>query len=88
MNLRIDQRIVPIVVASQMLLNPVTKEIVADVALGGAWVNRTPQQVSRTEVNRNTWGDIGHAVIVKHAPSPVLIRIVGISPPCGLNGSL
>ena len=43
MNPVIDQGIAPISLAPQTLLAPVTKEVVADVASGGAWINRTPR---------------------------------------------
>ena len=39
MNLRIDQKIVLIVLAPHTLLTPATKEVVADAASGGTWVN-------------------------------------------------
>ena len=39
---RTEQRIVPIVMASKMLLTPATKEVVADMASSDAWVNRNP----------------------------------------------
>ena len=54
MNLRIDKRIAPLVVAPQTLLIPATKEVVVDAALGGAWINSTPRQVSRTGVDGST----------------------------------
>ena len=88
MQLSIDQSIAPVVVAPQTLLTPATKEVVADAASDGAWVNRTPQQVIRTGVDGSTPGNIGHAVNVKHAPSPAFIVIVATSPPCGLDGIL
>ena len=65
-----------------------TTEVVVDAAFGGAWVNRTPIQVSRTGVNKNTPGSIRNVVSVKNAPSPVLIVIVATSPPCVLDVSL
>ena len=37
-----------------MLLTPATNEVVVDAASGGAWVNQTLRQVSRTGVNRST----------------------------------
>ena len=40
LNPGVDQGIAPIILASQMLLTPVTKEVVADVVLGGAWKTR------------------------------------------------
>ena len=41
MNPNIYQWVAPIVVAPQTLLAPETREVVADVALFGVWVNRT-----------------------------------------------
>ena len=41
MNPRIKDRIAPTGRDSQTLLTSVTKEVVADAGLGGAWVNRT-----------------------------------------------
>ena len=48
MNPIVYQWIAPVVVVSQTLLTPATKEIVSDAALGGAWVNRTPRKFIRT----------------------------------------
>ena len=45
MNPRIGQSIAPIVVAPQTLLTPAAKEVIADAASGGAWVNRNLRQV-------------------------------------------
>ena len=67
MNPRIGQRIDTIVVSLQTLLTPTTKKVVADAALGGTWVNRTPGRVSRTGVDGSTPGDICNAASVKHA---------------------
>ena len=64
MNLRIDKRIAPLVVAPQKLLTPATKEVVVDAALGGAWINSTPRQVSRTGGNGSIPCDIRNAVCV------------------------
>ena len=64
MNPRIDQGIVPIVLAPQTLLETAAKEVVMDTALGVKWVNRTPRQVRRTGVDGSTPGDIHHAVRV------------------------
>ena len=88
MNPRIDQRIVPIVLAPQTLLTPATKEVFVGEASGGAWVNRTMRRVSRTGVDGSTTGNIFNAFSVEHAPSQVLIGIVSTSLPCGLNGIL
>ena len=71
----IYQRIAPPVVAPHMLLLPDTKEVVAETALSGAWVNRTLHRVSRTGVNGSTPGDMGH--IVRIDPSLVLIGVFG-----------
>ena len=65
-----------------------TKKVVADTASGGVWVNRTPQKVIRTGVDRSTPGNIRNAVRVKHAPSLVMIGIVGTSLTCGITGIL
>ena len=81
----IEQIISPIVMAPQTILMPVIKEVVTDVDSGSTWVNRTPQKSIRTGVNRITPGYIRNAVSVKHAPSPVIIGIVGTDPTCGLN---
>ena len=86
MNPRVYQRVAPVLVAPQTLLNPTKKEVVVDTALGSAWVNRTPQQVSRTVVDGITPGNIGHTVRIEHDSSPVLIVVIVTPPPCGLNG--
>ena len=88
MNLGINQRIAPIVVAPQTLLTPATNEDVMDVESGGAWVNRTLQQVSWVGVDGSTPGDICNYVSVENAPSSFLIVIVGGYPPCGLSRML
>ena len=77
-----------IVAAPQTLLTPDTKEVVADAACGGAWVNRTPRRVIRTGVDGSTPGDVCNDVSIKHATSPVLIVIVATSSPYGLSMSL
>ena len=84
----IDNRIAPIVGASQTLSTPVTKEVVADAACGGAWINRAPRQVSRMGVGGSIPGANGHAIRYKPAPYPVLTRIPTIYPACGISGSL
>ena len=48
----------------QMLLTPATKEICADMMLGGAWMSTTPWQVIRTGVNRSTTGNIGNDIVI------------------------
>ena len=55
------------------LLTTATKEVVADAAPGGAWVNRNPRQVSRMDVNGSTPDDIHHAVSIVEYLSPFLI---------------
>ena len=87
-NPRIDDIIAPLGGASQALLIPATKEVVTDVASGGVWVNRSPQQVIQMVVYGSTPGDICNSISVEHAPSPVLIGSVTSSPPCGLSGIL
>ena len=88
MNLMIDDRIVTIVGASKTLLTPATKEVVADAASGGVWVNRNPRKVSQTGVDGITPCDTGHAVRSNPDPSPVLIVSGTTFPPCGLSWSL
>ena len=83
----IYQWVAPIVLDPQTLLEPTIKEIIPDTASGGAWVKRTPLQVSRTGVDVSTPGDIHHGVSAIEAPSPVLIEIVTTSPPCGINAT-
>ena len=61
------------------------KEVVTDAALASVWKNRTPRQVSRTGVNGNTPGKNCNAISVIELTSPVMIGIVGTSPPCSLN---
>ena len=85
MNLRIYQRITPIVLATQILLTPATKEVAADAELGSVLVNRTLRIVISTGVNIITPGDMYNDVIIKHAPSPVLVVTVANFPPCGLS---
>ena len=68
----IYQRIAPIIVAPQTLSMPATKEVLADAALGRAWVNRNG-------IDRSTPGDICNSVSIEHASSPVMIRIVATS---------
>ena len=87
MNPRIDQGIVPIFLAPQTLLAPATKEVIAEAASGGAWVNRTLCQLSRTGVYGSTPGNIHNSIGVVEPPSPVLIVIVATYLPCGLNAS-
>ena len=62
MNLEVDQGILPIVLVPQTLLAPATKEFIVGAVSGGAWVNRTPQQVIRMGVNGSTPGDIRNSV--------------------------
>ena len=58
MNPEIDQGIAPIILAPQLLLTSETKEIVADAASDGAWVNKTPRQVSKSGVNRRSQASV------------------------------
>ena len=74
--------------APQTLLTPATKEVVADVVFGSAWVNRNPRQISRTGGDGRTPGNIHDYVSVKSALSPFLIIIVSTYPPYGLGASL
>ena len=64
MNLRIDQRIVPIVVAPKTLLMPATKKFIADVVLVGAWVNRNLRRGIWTGIDGITPGNLFNAVSV------------------------
>ena len=88
MDLRIDDRIVPIGVDNKNLSMPATKEFPADAACGGAWVNRTLCQVSQTGVNASTPGDVCNAVSAKHSPYTVLIGSLTTYPTCDLRISL
>ena len=81
----IEQEIAPIILAPQTLLTPVTKEVVTEAALGGAWIHRTTRQVIRTGVNGSTPDDIRNAIGIVEPSSPVLIGIVGTFPPYGIN---
>ena len=87
-NPKIGDMIATIGGVSKTLSMPTTKEVVADAASVGAWVNRTLRQLIRTGVDRSTPGNVCDAISVEHAPSPVLIGIVATSPPCGIRGSL
>ena len=58
MNPRIEPKHFPIVVAPRMLLTPDTEEVVRNAACGGTWVNNTPWQVIRTDVNGSNPGDV------------------------------
>ena len=87
-NPKIGNMIAPIGGVSQTLSMPTTKEVVADVASVGAWVNRTLRQLIRTGVDRSTPGNVCNAISVKHAPSPFLIGIVATSPTYGLSWRL
>ena len=73
--------------APQTLLVPVTKEVTANAAPGGAWVNMTLRQIIRTGVGGSTQGDIHNAVGVVEPPYQILIRIVYTSPSCELNAN-
>ena len=50
MNQDIDQGIAPIILEPQTLLMPVTKEVVADMALGSTCINRNLRRFSMTDV--------------------------------------
>ena len=88
MNLRVDDRIVPIGEASQTLLDTATEEVVMDTACGSAWVYGDPRKVIRTGFDGITPGDTGMDVRFKPAPYPVMIGSPTISPPHGLKGNL
>ena len=85
MNLGIDQGIALNILKPQTILTTSRKGVITDVALDGASINRNLQQVSRTGVNRSTPGVIYDYFRVVGPSSPVLVGIVGTSPPCGLN---
>ena len=87
MNQGIEQWIALIILASQTLLTPLKKEVVVDTVSGGACINKTPCQVSRTGVGGSTPDDIHDSVSIFEPPSPVLIVIVGTPPTCGFNAS-
>ena len=67
-NRGIDQGIAPIALAPQMLLNPAPKEVIADVASGGAWIHRTPRQVSSMGIGIITPGDISNSIGIIEPP--------------------
>ena len=84
----IDYRSASIGGALKALLAPATKKVVTDALCGGAWVNQTPRQLSRTGVDRSTLCDVCNTVSVKNTPSLVMIGSVNNSPPCGFSRSL
>ena len=88
MNLRIDNRIVPIVGDFQTLFTPATKEVVADAECSSTWVDWTPRQLILTGVDGSTPGNTGLDLRSKSSPSQVLIGSLTIYPACGLSGSL
>ena len=71
----------------QMLFTPVTEEVEADTASGGAWVNMNPQQLVQAGFDGSTPENIRHAVRVIEPSCPVLIGIVVTFPPFLLNTS-
>ena len=81
----IGQGVVTNILDPQTFLTPATKEVVADAALSGVWIHRTPRQVSRRVVDGITPGDICNAIEIVETSSPVLIGIIGTYPLCGLN---
>ena len=85
MNPWIDQGIAEIILTPQTLLTPATKEIVADVSSGGAWINRNPRQLIRTGVDGSTPGDIGNNIGIVELSPPIMIGIIGTTPPYGIN---
>ena len=85
MNPGIDQGIAAIVLVPHMLLPPVTKEIVAYADYSGAWTSINTRQVSRTDANIITPGNIGNNIGIVEPSSPILIGNIGTAPPCGLN---
>ena len=81
----IDQEISEIKLTPQTLLTPATKVIVTDAASGGAWMFSTLRQASRTGVNGRIPWNIGNAIGIVEPSYPVMIGIIGTTPPCGLN---
>ena len=81
----IDQGIALFLLAPKTILVPATKEVVAEVTLGGAWFNRTLRKLIRTGSSESNPGDIRNAVSIIEHPSPFLIVTVDTSPPCGLD---
>ena len=69
----IDQCIAPIIFAPHTLLITGTKEVNADAASGGTWVNRNLRKVSRTSIDGSIPGNIRNDVRVVETSSPVLI---------------
>ena len=78
----IYKAVAPIIFVPQMLMTPVTKEIVADTASGGTWIYRILQQVSSKSINGSNKGETHNAIGIIEPSSPVMIVIVGTSPPC------
>ena len=75
MSLRIYQRVVSIVLAPHSLLMLAMNEVVTYSSSVGVWVYMTPRKFIRMGTDGSTPGDIGRAVSVKHAPSPVMVVI-------------
>ena len=88
MNPNIDDMIAPIGGASKTISDPETKEVVADAARGGVWVNWNPGQGNRTVRDGRTPCDTGLTVRSKPAPSTVLIGTTTIYPDCSISGSV
>ena len=82
---KMNSRIVPSVSVPQTVLISDMKEVVADPACCGAWVNRTPKQAISTGVGKSTPCNVCNHVSIKQAPSPFPVGMVSIYPPCGLS---
>ena len=87
MNPGIYQRITPILLATQMLLAPATKEVVVNTASVSMCIHRTPWQLIKTGIVGSTPGNVFNSFSVIEPPSPVMILIVSPSSPCGLSTS-
>ena len=58
----VDQEVALIILAPQTLVEPETKEVVADAASGGTWVHRNLEQVISMRVDGSTPGNIFNSV--------------------------
>ena len=77
--------IAAIILTTQTLLTPATKEIISDTAVVSTCMSRTVWQVSRTGVDRSTPGDSGNVIGIVETSSPDLIGIIGTASTCGIN---
>ena len=66
-------------------MTPAVNKIFADETSDNMWTSRTPWQVIRVGVNKNTSGNIGHACGISETSSTDMIEIIGdTAQPCGL----